>query len=335
MAAWLTREWDPSQKLRLAGCCGLRNLNFNNNVHFFMTTAVQALTYRPLVGILFMCLAHTLFPVMNGIVQLLTERYSAEQIVWARTGSHLLFVLAIFAPRYGARILVTNRPALQIARSMLMLVTTTLFFSGLAYLPLAKTAAISFAGPFLVVLLAWPMLGEQITGYRLAAVMAAFAGVLVVVRPGTELFHWASLLILASAVTFAFEQIFTRRVAAYDRPETSVVYSALVGTVVMSGFAAFNWTQPQSWADISLLGLIGVLGGLGHYCVARSMTYAPANLVAPFMYLQMVWSVVVGYLLKGSLPDFATWVGAAIIIAAGLFIGIREARINRVQAEPV
>src|SRR5690606_32349198 len=149
--------------------------------------------------------------------------------VWARTGSHLLFVLALFAPKHGARILITNRPGLQIARSVLMLVTTTLFFTGLAFLPLAKVAAISFAGPFFIVLLAWPMLGEPISGHRLAAVIAAFVGVLIVVRPGTELFHWASLLILGSAVTYAFEQIYTRRVAAFDRPETSVVYTPLVG----------------------------------------------------------------------------------------------------------
>lgn len=293
-----------------------------------MPPAAQALTYRPLVGILFMCLAHTLFPVMNGLAQLLTERYSPEQIVWARTGSHLLFVLALFAPKHGARILITNRPGLQIARSVLMLVTTTLFFTGLAFLPLAKVAAISFAGPFFIVLLAWPMLGEPISGHRLAAVIAGFVGVLIVVRPGTELFHWASLLILGSAVTYAFEQIYTRRVAAFDRPETSVVYTPLVGTIVLSGIVAFNWTTPQSWGDIALFLLLGVLGGLGHYCGAKSMTYAPANLVAPFMYMQMVWSVIVGYLFKDTWPDWGTWLGSAIIIGAGLFIGIREARGN-------
>jgi drug/metabolite transporter (DMT)-like permease len=291
-----------------------------------MTIAVQALTSRPLVGILFMCAAHMLFPVMNGLVQVLSDRYSSEQIVWARTASHLIFVLALFTPRHGLRIVVSNRPGLQLMRSLLVLATTMLFFSGLVYVPLAKAASISFAGPFLIVLLAWPMLGERISGHRLAAVVAAFIGVLVVVRPGTEVFHWGSLLILASAVTYAFDQVFTRRVAEYDRAETSAIYSVLIGTVVMSVITAFAWTTPPTWTDVGLLAMLGVIGGLGHWCVAKSMTYAPANLVAPFMYVQMIGAVIVGYLLSGTLPDLGTWVGSAIIIAAGLFIGLREAR---------
>ena len=293
---------------------------------------IQALTSRPLVGILFMCLAHMLFPVMNGLVQILSARYSSEQIVWARTASHLIFVLALFTPRHGLRIAVSNRPGLQLLRSLMVLATTTLFFSGLVYVPLAKAASISFTGPFLIVLLAWPMLGEKISGHRLAAVLAAFIGVLVVVRPGTEVFHWGSLLILASAVTYAFDQIYTRRVAAYDRPETSAIYSVLVGTVVMSIIAAFTWTTPQTWTDIGLLVMLGIIGGFGHWCVAKSMTYAPANLVAPFMYVQMVGAVVVGYLFSGTLPDLGTWIGSTIIIAAGLFIGLREARVARIRS---
>ncbi|MCL4766609.1 MAG: DMT family transporter [Hyphomicrobiaceae bacterium] len=291
-----------------------------------MTTAAQALTPRPLVGILFMCLAGTLFPVMNGLVQVLSERYSSEQLVWARTSAHLLFVLALFAPSFGIRIVVTTQLGSQIARSILLLMSTTLFFSGVAHLPLAKAASISFTSPFVVVLLAWPMLGEQISLQRLAAVIVAFAGVLIVIRPGSEVFHWASLLILGSATCYAVYQIFTRRVAGHDRPETSVIYSALVGTVVMSGVAAFTWTTPYSWADAVMMLLLGVLGGLGHYCVAKAMTYAPANVVAPFMYWQMVGSVVVGYLVAGSMPDVTTWIGAAIIIGAGLYIGWRDAR---------
>lgn len=297
-----------------------------------MTIAVQALTSRPLVGIFFMCLAHSLFPVMNGLVQVLSERYPSEQIVWARTASHLIFILALFAPRRGLRIVISNRPRLQVTRSLLVVATTMLFFSGLAYLPLAKAASISFTGPFLIVLLAWPMLGERITRDRLGAVAAAFIGVLVVVRPGTEVFQWASLLILASAVTYAVDQVYTRRVAEFDRPETSAIYSALVGTVVMSGIMVFSWTTPQTWSDIGLMALLGVIGGFGHYCVAKSMTYAPANLVAPFMYLQMVGAVVVGYLFSGTLPDLGTWIGATIIIGAGLFIGLREARGARLPA---
>ncbi len=294
--------------------------------------ATQVLTHRPLVGILYMCMASTLFPIMNGLVQVLSARYSAEQIVWARTAGHLVFVLAMFAPQFGWRILVTTQLKSQIVRSILLLMATLMFFIGVPHLQLAQAASISFLAPFVVVVLAWPILGERISLPRLLSVLVAFAGVLIVIRPGSDVFHWASLLILGNATCYALYQIFTRRVAGHDRPETSVIYSALVGTIVMSAVVGFTWRPVDTWMDLGLMCALGVLGALGHYCVAKAMTFAPANVVAPFMYWQMVGSVILGYLLWGTMPDWGTWLGATIIISAGLYIGWRETQERR---EPV
>jgi drug/metabolite transporter (DMT)-like permease len=178
----------------------------------------------------------------------------------------------------------------------------------------------------MVALIAWPMLGERMTKSRLLAVIAAFLGVLVVIRPGTDVFHWASLLILGSSACYALYQVVTRRVAGLDRPETSAVYSALVGTLVMSMLVPLVWAPIRSWSDATLLFSLGILGGLGHYFVARAMTCGPANIMAPFGYWQMVGSVIVGYLVSGLWPDISTWIGAAVIIAAGLYIAWRETR---------
>lgn len=281
---------------------------------------------RTLLGILFMCAASSLFPVMNGIVQLLSVRYSSEQIVWARVVSHLIFILALFGPALGVAIIRTTQLKWQIARSIVLLMSTMFFFSGVKHLVLAKAASISFTAPFIVALLAWPMLGERISPSRLLAVTVAFLGVLVVIQPGGEVFQWASLLILGSAICYALYQIFTRRVAGHDLPETSAVYSALVGTLVMTAVVPFVWIMPHSWGDAALLFSLGILGGLGHYCVARAMTYAQASVLAPFMYWQMVGSVIVGYVLAGLLPDVSTWIGAAIIICAGVYIAWLETR---------
>lgn len=294
-----------------------------------MTPAVPALAHQPLLGILLMCAAGSLFPVMNGVVQLLSPRYSTEQIVWVRTAGHLLIVLALFMPRFGAQLLMTQHLRYQIGRSIFQVTSTAFFFAGVAHLPLAKAAAINFTTPIIVVLLAWPMLGERINLPRLAAAFVAFAGVLIVIRPGSEVFQWVSLLILGSSASYALYQVFTRRVAGHDRPETSVVYSALVGTLVLSLVVGFNWQWPLSRADGWLMISLGLMGALGHYCVAKAMIYAPANVVAPFMYWQMIGSVIVGYLVSGSMPDFATWLGAAIIIGAGLYLGWRETREER------
>ena len=281
---------------------------------------------RPLLGIAFMLMATSLFPVMNGIVKLLSADYASEQIIWARTASHLVFVLALFAPRYGLRLLRTVRPGVQISRSLILLASTTCFFNGVKFIPLAEAGAISFMAPFIVALLAVPMLGETVSPVRLAAVFVGFLGVLVVIRPGSEVFDWASLFIVGSAICYATYQVLTRRVAGQDRPETSVVYSALVGTVVMTAIVPWFWTAPTSLDDGLLLASLGVLGGLGHYCVARAMTYATASVISPFQYWQMVGSVLVGYLLFSDLPDLYTWLGAALIIGSGMFIGWRESR---------
>jgi drug/metabolite transporter (DMT)-like permease len=295
-----------------------------------MSTALAAAApNRTLLGILSMLVASSLFPVMNGLVQILSERYSTEQIVWARAASHFVFILALFAPRYGSALLRTSTPGWQVIRSAVHLGSMICFFTGVKYLPLAKASSISFTTPFFVALLAWPLLGERMTPGRMGAVIVAFLGALIIIRPGTEVFHWASLFMLGSALCYALYQILTRHVTRTDSAETSAVYSALVGTVVMSVVAPFVWTPVDGWADAALLFSLGIIGGLGHYFVARAMTYAQAGIVAPFGYWQLVGAVIVGYLISGYLPDAFTWLGASIIVCAGVYIAWSETRETR------
>lgn len=296
-----------------------------------MGLPITGTAQRPLLGILYMMLATSLFPVMNGLVKVLSaDGYPTEQIIWARNTSHLVFVLLLFGPQHGGwRLLRTVRPKQQIARSLILLASTTCFFTGVKYLPLAEAITISFASPFIVALLAVPFLKETLSWVRLTAVGVGFLGVLVVIRPGTDVFQWASLLMVGSSFCYATYQLLTRFVAGHDRPETSVVYSALVGTLVMCAVVPFHWTTPRSLADAGLLASLGVLGGLGHYFVARALTYATASVVTPFHYWQIVGGVTVGYLLFGDLPDLYTWLGATLIIGSGLFIGWRETREQR------
>jgi drug/metabolite transporter (DMT)-like permease len=295
--------------------------------------ALQA-SDRTLTGILFMLAAASLFPVMNGLVQLLSARYGTGQIVWARAVSHMAFVLGLFGPRFGVSLFITRLPRWQILRSLTQLVSTTLFFTGVKYLPLAKAASISFLAPFFVALLAWPILGERVTPNRIVAVIVAFVGALIIIRPGSNVFQWASLYMLGSAVCYALYQLLTRRVAGYDPPETSAVYAALVGSFVMSLALPFMWTAIASWRDAALLFSLGVVGGTAHYFVARAMVHAPASIIAPFGYWQLIGSVVVGYLISGYLPDAFTWIGAAIIICAGSFIAWSETRVPIAHLEP-
>jgi drug/metabolite transporter (DMT)-like permease len=298
----------------------------------FMPNTAHTASNRTLIGILFMLAAASLFPIMNGLVQVLSARYNTEQIVWARAASHFVFVLALFVPPLGISVVRTTTLKWQLVRSVVHLLSMLFFFSGVKYLPLAKAASISFTAPFFVALLAWPMLGERMTSNRLMAVIVAFLGVLAVIRPGSEVFQWASLYMLGSATCYALYQILTRRVAGHDAPETSAVYSALVGTVVMSVVAPFSWTPIASWGDTALLFSLGIIGGTAHYFVARAMVYAQANIIAPFGYWQLVGSVIVGYIISGYLPDVLTWVGAGIIISAGIYIAWCETRVRAVAS---
>lgn len=284
---------------------------------------------RLLLGILFMCLSGIVFPVMNGFAKMLGAEYSSLQVSWARAFGHFVFLLAAFLPRQGWLVLRTKQPGIQFGRAMMLYVSNICFFFAVTFIPIADAAAISMTGPLVVALLAWPMLGERTNARRLIALGCGFVGVLIVIRPGTDVFHWASLFVVASACCYGMYQIFTRKVAGIDSPETSALYAPVIGAIGMLLVMPFVWRTPATLLDLGMFMGLGVLGAAGHYFVARALTYAPANLVSPFQYFQLFASVVVGYVFFAALPDAATWFGAAIIMVAGLYIGWTQTRVAK------
>lgn len=281
---------------------------------------------RILLGILFMCLSGLLFPVMSGFAKILGAEYSSLQVSWARAFGHILFLLAVFLPRHGLSVLRTRRPGVQVLRSCMLFTSNLCHFFAITFIPIAKAAAVSLTAPLIVALLAWPMLGERTTPGRVAALGFGFLGVLVVIRPGTALFHPASLLVVTSATCYAMYQILTRRMAGVDSPETSALFSSVVGAFGMLLVLPFVWRTPDSLFDLALFCGMGVLGAVGHYCVARALGYAPANIISPFQYFQLIGSVIVGWLIFRDWPDAGVWIGAAMIVAAGLWIGWSQTR---------
>jgi len=289
--------------------------------------AQEKLGTNILRGILFMCLAATVLPVMNAFVKYLNADYHPFAIIWARTTGHFIFMLLLFAPRAGVTSLFrTQRPGVQLARSLLHLASMLCFFTGIAFVPLAEASAITFLAPFIVTALSGPMLGEKVGIRRWSAVVVGFAGALVVTRPGSGSVPPEAILLFGSASSYALYQILTKRVSAIDRPETSVVYSGVAGTAIMSLVVPFFWIWPHSWIDAALFLSLGLLGGFGHYFVARAFMWGPASVISPFNYGQIAVATVLGYFMFGHLPDLWTWVGVAIIISSGLYIAYRETR---------
>ena len=273
-----------------------------------------------------MCGAGLLFPVMTGLAKILALDYSTLQVSWARAFGHIVFMLLFFVPKFGVRMLRTRRPGVQLLRSALLFTSNASTFLSISFIPLAKAASINLMAPFFVVPLAWLTLGERTTLGRLVAMAIGFAGVLMVIQPGTELFHWASLFSLLSAACYATYQVLTRQISTVDSPETSGFYSSVVGAFGMFLVLPFVWKTPEHLRDVVYFCSLGVLGGMGHYLVARALNNAPANIVAPFQYMQLLGSVVIGYLFFGDFPDVLGWIGAATIVGGGLYIGWSQTR---------
>jgi drug/metabolite transporter (DMT)-like permease len=275
-------------------------------------------------GILLMCLGVSMFPLLNASVKLLTAHYPIGEIVWARFTGHLVWAVLAFVPRYGWRVFVAHRPFVQVARSFLLLGSTGFFVSAIGHIPLATASAIGFTSPFLVTALSVPLLGEPVGRRRWSAVAIGFLGALIVVRPQPALDNWAVLLLLGSAVCYALYQVMTRKGGAHDSAGTAIVYAALVGTIATSLYVPFIAVMPERPLDWVLFSAIGFFGGFGHYFVVRAFQNAPAALISPFGYIELAGTTILGYVLFDNFPDRWTWLGVAIIIACGVYVGYRE-----------
>jgi drug/metabolite transporter (DMT)-like permease len=295
-----------------------------------LATAAQAARSHALRGILLMCLGVCMFPFLNTAAKLLTADYPITEIVWARFTGHLICVLLVFMPQRGWRIFAAKRPLVQIARSFLLLASTSLFVSAIGHVPLATASAIGFTSPFIVTALSVPLLREPVGPRRWAAVVIGFIGAVIVIRPHASPDNWAAFLVLGSACSYGLYQIMTRKGGAHDDAATAIVYAALVGTVVMSLIVPFDFHVPARPLDWVLFAALGVFGGFGHYFVVRGFQNASAAIIAPFGYVELVGATILGYLVFGSFPDGWTWVGIAIIVASGVYVAYRErARANR------
>jgi drug/metabolite transporter (DMT)-like permease len=265
-------------------------------------------------------LAVGIFTVMDSGAKYLTRFYPVPAIVWARFVASLLVLLLFLAARGQLRLVRTSRPRLQFARGLLLAGATVFFFSSLKVLPLAEASAIGFIMPLFLALLAVPMLGERMDGARLAAVIAGFAGVLLVIRPGSAAFTPYALLPICMAVCNALYQILTRRVAGVEPALTSLVWGSIVGTVLFSFVSPFYWVMPTNPWHWVLIGLLGVLATVGHFTLIKAYDYASASGLAPFFYTQFVWILLVGWLVFGEFPDGWSLAGIGVIAAAGLFV---------------
>ena len=284
----------------------------------------MALKHKPLRGIALILIAIATFSVMDTIAKYLSQSYPVGSVVWARYAINLLVLSAFLFVRGEVKRIRTERPTTQIVRGLMLGASTLLYFTSLTVLPLAEAASIGFVLPVFVAILAVPMLGERIDMPRVIAIVVGLSGALIVVRPGTALFTIYALLPVAMALCNAFYQILTRKVAGLEHPLTSLFYGSLVGTVMSTFLLSAGVAMPVGWLHWTLFLALGVLATIGHFVLIRAFYYAPATLLAPFVYSQLVWVMLLGWFVFGDFPDGWSMVGMAVIVASGLYIANRQ-----------
>ncbi|MEI7445475.1 MAG: DMT family transporter [Burkholderiales bacterium] len=272
-----------------------------------------------LVSITFLC-----FAVLDTTAKALVRSLPVIEVVWLRFVGHVLFTGALLGPRHGRALVTVSHPWLQLLRGTMLFGMTAMNFWALQYLQLAETGAIQFAVPLLIALFGAWLLGERLDAGRWIAIGVGFAGVLLIVRPGTQAFHPAILLSIGNAVLYALFNLLTRRLAATDRPEATQFLSALAAACLLTPFGLAVWQAPDGPAQWLQVATMGIFGGLGHWLLAAAHRFAPATVLAPFLYQQIVWMALLGWWVFADVPGVPVVAGTAVVVACGLYLIARE-----------
>ncbi|MGE5641175.1 MAG: DMT family transporter [Clostridia bacterium] len=278
-----------------------------------------------LIGIGLSSLSFIAFTIIDGTAKwLVLNAMPVLMVVWLRFATHAVLATALLYPLRGRNLFRTSHWRWHIARAVMWMLMTGMNFWALQYLALTVTSSIFFTVPIITAVIGARMLGERIDARRWAAIAAGFAGVLVVVHPWGTAFHPAILLALANALLYALFNLMTRHLAAYDSPETIQYLPALVAAIGLTPFALASWHTPSGALEWTLACLMGIFGGAGHYVLALAHRYAPASVIAPFLYQQIFYMALFGYLVFGFVPGPTLWIGSGVVIASGLYLFARE-----------
>ena len=277
---------------------------------------------NPLRGIGLVVAASLLFSVSDVTAKLAGQTMPVVEIAWVR---YLIFVVITLTPalRHGIASLATRKPGQQVLRGVAVVTSALFFVMGLQRMPIADCAAINFVAPLFITVLSVPFLGEVVGPKRWAAVGAGLLGAVIAAQPGTSAFQVAAAFPILSALAWAIAIVLTRKLSASDRSGTTLAWSACSGFVVLTVLLPFVARLPTA-QELALCVLIGVAASAGQSLVVMAYRHAPASLLAPFSYLQLIWSTVMGFVVFGAAPGPATILGATIIASSGIYAASQE-----------
>ena len=282
-------------------------------------------TQNILKGVLFFMIAILFISIVDTICKLYTKDFHAVQIVWGYfIGINLtLWLFFFFKGKKLSKLMVTNRPIIQIIRPGFLVCSISSLFVGLTYLPLAEATAIGFVAPLFITVLSVPILKEKVGIHRWCAIIIGLVGVMIIVRPGGNFWHLVSIMPLIGALFFALFQILTRLLSTTENTLTTLFYTGIGGLFWSSLIVSFVWVDPTLIHLLVFLAT-GILGALAHLCMINAFNYAEASLLAPYNYTKLLWVAIFGYLIFDDIPSIDMWVGAGVIILAGLYVLYRE-----------
>ena len=257
------------------------------------------------------------------------------QVAFGRYALQFAFMLGLALPRGGLSHFKTKRPALQLLRASGLLGMTAFNFFAVLYLPLTMTSAIMFRMPLLITALSVPFLGEQVGWRRWAAILVGFVGILIIIQPWGADFHWAVFLSLGCISAGAFYFILTRKLTATESTMSMQLYAGLVGTLALAPFALVDWHWPTNALDWTMFLTVGLAAMTGHQISIIAHRYAPASVLAPFAYSQIVWMTLSSWLIFAQPPTIWLWVGGPVVIGSGLYIWLRERVLAKESVSPI
>ena len=281
--------------------------------------------HQPLKGIFLFITAIFLISIVDTICKFFTKDLHAIQIVWGYLiGINVtLWIFFFIKGEKLSKLIKSNRLVLQLIRPAFLICSISSLFLGLTYLPIAEATAIGFVAPLFITALSVPILREKVGIHRWSAVVIGFLGVIIIVRPGTEFWHIASIMPLLGAFFFALFQIMTRLLSATENTYTTLFYTGLGGLGWSSLMVPFVWS-PMLRIHFFVFFSIGIMGAIAHLCMISAFDRAEASFLAPYNYTKLLWVAVLGYIIFGDIPSLEMWLGAFIIVSAGFYVFSRE-----------
>lgn len=282
--------------------------------------------HDPLAGVMFAVWAGVAFAVLDSIAKYLGSIYPSPMVAWARYVFHVLIMLVILLPRWGFRLVSTRMPLLQVGRGLCLGFSSITFFTALTLMPQAEASAIVAVQPILVTVLAMRWLGETPPRGTALALAASFVGVLLIMRPGTEVFGWGAILALLTTVFGTGYSLFTRKLAGVDESVATLFIGGLVATSLLCLLVPFFWTAPKSVWHVVLFLMTGAFGAGGHMLLLRAYERASATKLAPYTYAHTVAAVPVAFMVFGAFPDGLSLLGIVIVVATGVAMALGRGR---------